>query len=462
MRSNEQLISKRNRIPLLLILLLTTPLAAQVDAEFTPLITSPGLEHFIGDKQYWSFQNGVLASQVDGRPAAPALILSTERFGNFILRFKARGGELRVLFRATIQPPGLVLGYEAEVGGERPGNLTSRNPGPVMRKLAGAGHAGQGFPDGLEMPFFREAAETALVEASARKADAYSNQWVEYEISGLGDHIVVTVNGVTRAHYRSSKGSEEGMLGFRLVPGASAKVAVKDIQVRLLGDVRWPTAPPPGNLTSAPAQGWTASPGNFERVSDEAWKCDSRELLSLASDGKSFRPLFDGKTLAGWQDANTFWSVKEGGIEGDSHNSFLVTEQEYSDFILKGFVRLMPASGNSGVQVRSAVIPDGMRGYQFDIGGPWWGQLYDESTQRGILVPVDNREKRLQLTHLDGWNEFIVICRGNHLIGKLNGEVTYDFIDYYGEKTGHIGLQIHVGSPMTVDFRDLQIKVLPD
>lgn len=456
MAINERMASLRKRVLLLVILIFAIPLAAQVDAEFTPLITSPGLERFIGDKQYWSFQNGVFAANVDGHLAQSALILSTERFGNFILKFKARGGELRVLFRARIQPPGLVLGYEAELGGQRPGNLTIRNPVSLAAKLGGPGHAAQGFPDGLEMPFFREATEVVLAEAPEEKADAQASQWVDYEISGLGDYIGVIVNGVTRAHIFPAKGPEEGMLGFRLMPREGARVELKDIRVRLLGDVRWPAAPP-----STPGQGWSASPANFERVSDEAWQRDSRELLRLASDEKGFRPLFDGKSLGGWQDANSFWSVKEGSIEGFSHNSFLVTKNEFSNFILKGSVRLLPAGGNSGVQVRSTVIADGMRGYQFDMGVPWWGQLYDESTQRGILVPVNDREQRLRLLHLDGWNDFAIICSGNHLIGKLNGEITYDLVDYYGEKAGRIGLQIHVGSPMKVNFKDLQIKELP-
>jgi hypothetical protein len=122
---------------------------------------------------------------------------------------------------------------------------------------------------------------------------------------------------------------------------------------------------------------------------------------------------------------------------------------------------MSPSGANSGVQVRSSVIPDGMRGYQFDIGIPWWGQLYHESTQRGILVPVDDRQKRLDLVRADSWNDFTIICKGNHLVGQLNGEVTFDFVDYYGEKTGRIGLQIHLGPPMKVEFRDLQIKELP-
>jgi hypothetical protein len=34
-------------------------------------------------------------------------------------------------------------------------------------------------------------------------------------------------------------------------------------------------------------------------------------------------------------------------------------------------------------------------------------------------------------------------------------------VDYYGERTGLIGLQVHLGGPMKVDFRSLKIKELP-
>jgi len=455
-------------ILLLITISIVTPMSAwPADDGFTPLMTAPTLEHFIGDKGYWSFQNGVLAAQGDGQLTESKLLLTTERFGNFILKFLARstGGEVRVLFRATVQPPGYVVGYEAELGGQQSSSLIFRKPGPFFPKSPKAepGHAAPGFPDAPVMPFFREAEEIPLVRfgPSKGKPISRSDQWVEYQIAGLGDHVVIRVDGITKAHYRASQGAEEGMLGFRLAPRNRAKVELKDIQIQLLGDVRWPADATAGDLTAVPAERWKASPLDLNRISDEAWTRETRELLGIAGNGEGFRTLFDGKSLEGWRDATTFWSAEEGLIKGFSHNSFLVTEKEYANFILKGSVRMSPSGANSGVQVRSSVIPDGMRGYQLDIGIPWWGQLYHESTQRGILVPVDDRQKRLDLVRADSWNDFMIICKGNHLVGQLNGEVTFDFVDYYGEKTGRIGLQIHLGPPMKVEFRDLQIKELP-
>jgi len=79
--------------------------------------------------------------------------LTTERFGNFILKFSSRstGTEVRVLFGATIQPPGMVLGYEAAVGGQNAGSLIQRKPAPFPKPNSAAVSS---FPDSLMMPFF--------------------------------------------------------------------------------------------------------------------------------------------------------------------------------------------------------------------------------------------------------------------------------------------------------------------
>jgi hypothetical protein len=196
-------------------------------------------------------------------------------------------------------------------------------------------------------------------------------------------------------------------------------------------------------------------------VTDEEWSQETRELLQAAGNAEGYWSLYNGKDLQGWHTAATFWTAEDGAILGEPRNVYLVTDKEYSDFILKGSFRLMPPGGNSGIQVRSAVISDGMRGYQYAVGIPWWGQIYGESTTRGILVPVDDRLKRTGLVRQDGWNDYIIICKGNHVIGTLNGQVTYDLVDYYGDKTGLIGLQIHAGAFLRVAFKDLRIRELP-
>ena len=469
-----------------LLLLVSIPLCAGSTDDFTPLFASSSLEHCIGDRDYWSIQDGVLSARTDSNNTDNEFLLRQERFGNFILRFLARsdGASLGVLFRAAILPPGQLVAFTTTVGGERWGGLSFRKPIAQFPKVnqQEPGHAAPGFPDAVAMPFLRASQEVALIDSNSSNAGATlpRGQWVECEVDGLGDQILVKINGTTTARYRVDNSFYEkvlrihlppemagkndpfyeGMIGFQLLPGTAGKVELKNIEIRPLGDVHWFEQGSSDQASNGSRERWNASAPPFRRTSDSEWSKETHYLLDIASRDEGFRPIFDGKTLQGWTNSASFWTAQQGAIVGQARNVFLVTDREYSDFILRGSVHLAPSGSNSGVQVRSEVIPDGMKGYQFDMGVPWWGQLYVESSMRGILAPVDDRMKRVNIIRLNDWNDFVIVCKGDHLIGKLNGEVTYDFVDYYGDRTGLIGLQLHAGAPMTVEFKNLEIKEL--
>src|SRR6476646_10354912 len=77
-----------------------------------------------------------------------------------------------------------------------------------------------------------------------------------------------------------------------------------------------------------------------------------------AEDETGFRPLFDGKSLAGWvqRAGKAKYAVEDGAIVGTTvlgtPNSFLCTDRDYGDFILELEFKVDP-SMNSGVQIRS-------------------------------------------------------------------------------------------------------------
>ena len=63
----------------------------------------------------------------------------------------------------------------------------------------------------------------------------------------------------------------------------------------------------------------------------------------------------------------------------------------------------------------------------------------------------------------EDWNDYVIIAKGNHLQHFINGLQTIDVIDEQEEKaakSGVLALQIHVGPPMTVQFKNLRIKTL--
>jgi hypothetical protein len=198
--------------------------------------------------------------------------------------------------------------------------------------------------------------------------------------------------------------------------------------------------------------------------------CASIKHMDEQADA-GFVPMFNGKDLTGWEGNKDLWSVENGEIVGKSpgikKNEFLATTQSYSDFVMKFKFRIVNTSGqaNSGMQFRSSRVKDSteMYGYQADVGQKYWGCLYDESRRKKTLVQPDP-EALAKVVQLDGWNEYVITCQGDHVTLELNGLKTADWTETEPPekvaREGYFGLQIHAGGPMEVHAKDLMIKVL--
>jgi hypothetical protein len=177
-----------------------------------------------------------------------------------------------------------------------------------------------------------------------------------------------------------------------------------------------------------------------------------------------FRPLFNGKDLRGWVTPadQSLFTVEDGEIVGRTRgdlkkNQFLATEKPYGDFVLKAKVKIR--NGNSGIQFRSRRTDEGVvSGPQADVADGYWGLLYEERG-RGILERYPE-EKANALVKKNDWNEFVITAKGSHVTIELNGTRIIDREDPKFDKTGIIALQVHVGPPMEVRYKDLEIQEL--
>ncbi|MBI3864590.1 MAG: DUF1080 domain-containing protein [Planctomycetia bacterium] len=185
-----------------------------------------------------------------------------------------------------------------------------------------------------------------------------------------------------------------------------------------------------------------------------------------AQDEAAFVPLFDGKTLNGWEGDTQLWKAEGGMIVGDSpgikRNEFLATKKRYRDFELRLEFRLRKGEGNSGVQFRSQRVADSseVSGYQADIGEKYWGCLYDESRRNKVLVQSPPElEAKLRK---DDWNSYVIRAQGDHIVLTVNGVTTVDYreTDDAIAREGIIALQVHSGGPLRVEFRSLRIREL--
>lgn len=188
-------------------------------------------------------------------------------------------------------------------------------------------------------------------------------------------------------------------------------------------------------------------------------------------------PLFDGKSLAGWEvhpGEEKWWRVQDGLITGGSldetlgSNSFLSTKRDYRNFELRFKVRIVKGEGfiNSGVQVRSAREPGkpAMIGYQVDAGIGYWGDLYDEHRRNAkISGAVDPVALKAAVKDWD-WNDYRILCEGRRIRSWINGVPALDYTerDSTIPLDGVIGIQAHAGGKFLVQYKDVTIDELPD
>ncbi len=213
-------------------------------------------------------------------------------------------------------------------------------------------------------------------------------------------------------------------------------------------------------------------------------------IFTGAASDEEYKSIFDGKSLDGWDALNmNYWSVEDGAITAESSEDNPCTMNQYlvwqggdvADFELKAKFRLANNSGNSGIQFRSVISPEGQGvGYQADIlpGGEWLGALCDEYTSRKALVAPNGHKTVIdadgkwtttslgdpvKLKEPGEWNDYHVVARGNHIILEVNGQKSAEVIDNEVGRfhaKGILGLQLRSGPPMKVQFKDIFLKQL--
>lgn len=252
-----------------------------------------------------------------------------------------------------------------------------------------------------------------------------------------------------------------------------------------------------GVLVAAIGAGLALGGSTSQRPADQAYVPRQADRPApLEGDEPGYQTIFDGRTLSGWDGDPTYWRVEEGALVGEitadtviKSNTFIVWRGgRPQDFDLKLEYRITP-EGNSGINYRSAIVPDAvttsnkfaMRGYQFDIDGRkrYSGNNYEEKGRlflalRGqltrvvggrppVLVSAFANADDLAKVILDGWNSVHVIARGATLTHILNGQLMCVVVDddpANRPADGLIGVQVHVGPPMKVEYRNIRLKRL--
>src|SRR5262245_43535976 len=186
-------------------------------------------------------------------------------------------------------------------------------------------------------------------------------------------------------------------------------------------------------------------------------------------------PLFDGRTLAGWEGNPKLWRVEDGALTGGSltetvkQNELLATTRDYTNFIVRFKIKLTGTNGfiNSGFQIRSQRVPNNseMAGYQCDFGEPnWYGVIYDESRRNKVMAASDMNALRPVLRP-HAWNDYVIRADGPRITTWINGVLGADYhepdLSLPNFAWGKLGIQVHGGGKAVVQVKDISLEELP-
>ena len=185
---------------------------------------------------------------------------------------------------------------------------------------------------------------------------------------------------------------------------------------------------------------------------------------AFAQDRSELRPIFNGKDLAGWKvpDPNPFWKVVDGVLVGENDEKLkghvLYTATAYTNFVLELEVR-WGGEIDSGVMLRNPELQVQF-GVSRSLKKDMTGSFYVTKTtfQPKAGYPDAGQAKNIENLFKQGdWNRFRIEAKGGTFTVWLNGGQVSQLTDANYSGGAPIGLQIHPGLKMKVEFRNVRL-----
>ncbi|NLX94941.1 MAG: DUF1080 domain-containing protein [Rhodopirellula sp.] len=175
-----------------------------------------------------------------------------------------------------------------------------------------------------------------------------------------------------------------------------------------------------------------------------------------------WKPLMDGKTMAGWHPVGDGqWTVEDGAFVGRANNEklygLLFSDKTFKDFTVRFKFKCL--SGDSGFYIRTEFKePDKANGLQVQVGRlkSGVGGIYESYGRAWVDKPTDEEEK--SYTRDDQWNEMVIDAHGGNVTVTVNGIKSAELKDDPAQQEGHFALQMHANCVMHVIFKDIEIK----
>jgi len=189
-----------------------------------------------------------------------------------------------------------------------------------------------------------------------------------------------------------------------------------------------------------------------------------------------WRPLFNGKDLAGWQNAagqapGAGWKVVDGTMVREAASGDIWTKDRFGDFVLDVEFK---TEGNSGIFIRTDNCKDNVQtGIEIQVDNP-----SKVPSKHSVGAVYDCLAPTKEMTKAGEWNHVVITAVKNRIAVVMNGEQIVDMdLDRWVDagknpdgtpnkfrtalkdfkREGHIGFQDHGAK---VSYRNVRIKAL--
>ena len=179
--------------------------------------------------------------------------------------------------------------------------------------------------------------------------------------------------------------------------------------------------------------------------------------MSFTLDEKEpkLKKIFNGKNLDGWKapEGNLWWTANKGVLSAKSDpekkGSILWTNGEFENFIIQLDFKFGEGTVDSGIFIRNEKE-------QIQIGES--GSLKRDMTCSPYIpgkgYPEEAKNVK-ELLKMEDWNTIKVRADNSVYTIWLNGEKTLTFDSDSAIEKGPVGLQLHPGRDMQIEFKNI-------
>ncbi len=175
------------------------------------------------------------------------------------------------------------------------------------------------------------------------------------------------------------------------------------------------------------------------------------------------KPIFNGKDLSGWEvpdgnDEAGWYKAVDGVLKVQSglkkKGSILWTEKKYRNFVVEFDFRFGEGVVDSGVHVRN------QDQIQIGISGSLKRDMTCSPYIPGKGYPVEAKNIKKLLKAKD-WNTMRIQAVGKEYTVWLQGKKVMTYNSDSAIAEGPLGIQLHGGRNMGIDYRKLKLAELP-